>query len=352
MGSPLTVLVVDDSAVSRRLLAGVLAEDPDLQVVGQARDGHEAVRMAERLRPDVITMDIHMPDMDGFETARRIMESSPRPIVIVSADYDPHDVARSFRALEAGALTVLPKPHSAGTDTFPRRAAELIEVVKLMAGVNVFRRHARPGRSGGPLLPATSANGAPPAEIVAIGASTGGPAALATLLAGLPPNLGVPVLIAQHLARGFDSGLAEWLDTVTDLDVRLAMAGEPLHPGTVLIAPHGSHLGVTRSGSATLSFSDALDGHRPSASYLFSSVARAYGTSALGVILTGMGEDGVSGLIELKGAGGRVLGQDRASCVVYGMPRAARLAGVVDQELPPAILAAAIAAYCRNGLRR
>jgi two-component system, chemotaxis family, protein-glutamate methylesterase/glutaminase len=352
MRSPLKVLVVDDSAVSRRLLATVLDGDPELQVVGEARDGREAMRMAEQLRPDVITMDIHMPDMDGFETTRRIMESSPRPIVIVSADYDPQDVARSFHALEAGALTVLPKPHGAGTETFSDRAAELIEVVKLMAGVNVFRRHARPGRKGGMLYPAPSLNGAPPAEIVAIGASTGGPAALATLLQGLPPDLGVPVLIAQHLARGFDSGLAEWLDTVTDLDVRLAMAGEPLHAGTVLVAPHGSHLGVTRSGRATLSFSEPLGGHRPSVSYLFSSVARAYGASALGVILTGMGEDGVAGLIELKGAGGRVLGQDRASCVVYGMPRAALRAGVVDQELPPATLAAAIAAYCRLGRRR
>jgi two-component system chemotaxis response regulator CheB len=351
MGSPLKVLVVDDSAVSRRLLASVLAGDPELQVVGEARDGREAVRMAERLRPDVITMDIHMPDMDGFETTRRIMESSPRPIVIVSADYDPRDVARSFRALEAGALTVLPKPHNAGSGTFSDRTAELIETVKLMAGVNVFRRRARPGSNGRALFP-TSSNAVPPSEIVAIGASTGGPAALATLLEGLPRDLGVPVLITQHLARGFDTGLAEWLDTVTDLDVRLAMAGEPLHPGTVLIAPSGSHLGVTSAGRAALSFSEALDGHRPSVSYLFSSVARAYGASALGVILTGMGEDGVSGLIELKGAGGRVLGQDQASCVVYGMPRAALRAGVVDLELPPATLAAAVAAYCRGAPRR
>jgi two-component system chemotaxis response regulator CheB len=348
MGSPFKVLVVDDSAVARRLLATVLGEDPELQVVGEARDGGEAVRLAERLRPDVITMDIHMPDMDGFETTRRIMESSPRPIVIVSADYDAQDVARSFHALEAGALTVLPKPN--GTDY--ERVAGLIQTVKLMADVKVFRRHARPGRNGGALFPAPTPSGAPPAEIIAIGASTGGPAALATLLGGLPPNLNVPVLVTQHLARGFDAGLAEWLDTVTDLDVRLAMAGEPLHPGTVLLAPHGSHLGVTRSGRATLSFSDAIGGHRPSATYLFSSVARAYGASSLGVILTGMGEDGVAGLIELKAAGGRVLGQDRASCVVYGMPRAARRAGVVDQELPPATLAAAIAAYCRPGRRR
>jgi two-component system, chemotaxis family, protein-glutamate methylesterase/glutaminase len=320
--------------------------------VSKARDGGEAMVLSERLRPDVITMDIHMPDMDGFETTRRIMESSPRPIVIVSADYDPHDVARSFTVLEAGALTVLPKPHGAGSEEFEEHASRLVEVVKLMAGVNVFRRHNRPSRNGRAAFSPPSSNSAPPAEIVAIGASTGGPAALATLLRGLPSTLNAPVLVAQHMARGFDAGLAEWLDTVTNLDVRLAMAGEPLHPGTVLIAPHGSHLGVTRTGRATLSFSEAVGGHRPSASYLFSSVARVFGAAALGVILTGMGEDGVSGLIELKAAGGRVLGQDRESCVVYGMPRAARRAGVVDQELPPATLAAAIKAYCRPAGRR
>jgi two-component system, chemotaxis family, protein-glutamate methylesterase/glutaminase len=340
----LKVLVVDDSAVSRRLLSSVLAGDPDVQVVGEAGDGGQAVRMARMLEPDVITMDIHMPDMDGFETTRRIMEQSPRPIVIVSADYDAEDVARSFRALEAGALTVLPKPKYVGDVRSSERVAEFVATVKLMAGVKVFRRRSRGSGNGVATPPPVP--GSTRAEIVAIGASTGGPAALATLLSGLPAEFPAPILVAQHLARGFDEGLAEWLDGVSALDVRLAMAGEPLHAGTVLIAPHGAHLGVTRSGRATLSFSDPVGGHRPSATYLFRSVAHAYRGAGLGVIMTGMGEDGVAGLTDLKGAGGRVLGQDESTCVVYGMPGAAHRAGVVDRELPLGALAKAMVACC------
>lgn len=345
----LKVLVVDDSAVSRRLLSSVLSGDPELEVVGEARDGGQAVEMAGSLKPDVITMDIHMPDMDGFETTRRIMEQSPRPIVIVSADYDPEDVARSFKALEAGALTVLPKPKYMGDVRSSERVAEFVATVKLMAGVKVFRRHSRRARNGAAASPPLP--GSTGAEIVAIGASTGGPAALATLLGGLPADFPAPILVAQHLARGFDHGLAEWLDGVTDLDVRVAMAGEPLSAGTVLIAPHGAHLGVTRSGRATLSLSEPVGAHRPSATYLFRSVARAYRGAGLGVIMTGMGDDGVAGLEDLKGAGGRVLGQDETSCVVYGMPRAARRAGVVDREFPLGALAGAIVACCAGSPR-
>jgi two-component system chemotaxis response regulator CheB len=347
MPAAVRVLVVDDSALSRRHLCSVLTGDPELQVVGEAHDGGEAVAMVESLEPDVITMDIHMPDMDGFETTRRIMERSPRPIVIVSADFDPNDVVRSFRALEAGALTVLPKPRYAGDESSSERVAEFVQTVKLMATVKVFERHSRVQHP----LPVRQVRGTQPAEIVAIGASTGGPAALATLLGVLPFDFPIPIVVAQHVARGFDAGLVRWLDGVCELDVRLAMAGEPLHGRTVLIAPHGVHLGVTRSGRATLSYSEPVGGHRPSATYLFHSVARAYGPAGLGVIMTGMGTDGIAGLEAMKSAGGRVLGQDEASCVVYGMPRAAQQAGIVDREMAPQALAKAIVALTERSPR-
>jgi two-component system chemotaxis response regulator CheB len=294
------VLVVDDSEVARRLLIGILNADPGLEVVGEAATGEEAYAKATRLKPDVITMDLHMPAMNGFQTTRKIMEDSPRPIVIVSSDHNASEVARSFEALEAGALTVLRKPEL-NADGNGVQLRELTETVKLMAGVKVFRR--RKGRRRRVPEPAPLAR-FDEIEIVAIGSSTGGPAALRTILETLPSTLPVPV-----------DGL------------------RPL-PGDVLIAPHGLHLGVTKDRRVRLSEARPIGGHRPAATYLFDSVARIYGPSALGVILTGMGEDGTAGLHALKAAGGRVLGQDEATCVVYGMPRAALQAGLVDESLP------------------
>jgi two-component system chemotaxis response regulator CheB len=326
----LRVLVVDDSEVARRLLISILTADADLKVVGEAATGEEAYEQARRLKPDVITMDLHMPTMDGLETTRKIMEDSPRPIVIVSSDRNAAHVTGSFEALEAGALTVLRKPELNG-DGDRSQLLELTETVKLMAGVKVFRRRKfRRRRSATP--PAFSRHDE--IEIVAIGASTGGPAALRTILETLPPTMPVPILVAQHLAKGFDRGLAEWLNSVSELRVTLALDGMRPLPGDVLIAPCGLHLGVDKDRRVRLSDARPIGGHRPSATYMFDSVARVYGPRALGVILTGMGDDGTAGLQALKAAGATVLAQDEATCVVYGMPRAALRAGVVDETLP------------------
>ena len=326
----LGVLVVDDSEVARRLLAGIINSDSELEVVGEAASGEEACELATRLQPDVITMDIHMPAMNGFQTTRKIMEESPRPIVIVSSDSNASDVARSFEALEAGALTVLRKPELNGNGD-RAQVEELTQTVKLMAGVKVFRRRRSRGRRA-PLPPPTERRTG--IEAVAIGSSTGGPAALRTILETLPTTLPAPILVAQHLAQGFDRGLAEWLDSVSNLRVRLAKDGIRPLPGDVLIAPYGLHLGIDRDRRVKLSDARPIRGHRPAATYLFESVARVYGSGALGVILTGMGEDGTAGLQALKATGARVLAQDEATCVVYGMPGAALRAGVVDESLP------------------
>jgi two-component system, chemotaxis family, protein-glutamate methylesterase/glutaminase len=341
------VLVVDDSPVARRLLVSVLSRDGGLEVVGEATNGAEALRLAERLRPDVITMDVQMPGVDGLQATRRIMERHPAPIVVVSGGHDPADLAHSVRALEAGALAALRKPVGPGDPGFAAEAADLVRTVKLMAEVRVFRR--RPAATpAGRRHPAGSGNGARPAprlaaELVAVGASTGGPAALAAILRALPIPLPVPLLVVQHITPGFDAALASWLEETTPPRVRLAADGQPLSPGEVLIAPADAHLGLSGTGQVELRSGPPLGGHRPSASHLFSSVARVVGRPAVGVILTGMGRDGATGLVELRRAGGLVLAQDEASCVVPGMPAAAVAAGAVDEVVPLGELPARIA---------
>lgn len=337
------VLVADDSATFRALLCRVFDADPSLKVVGEARDGREAIELAKRLKPDVITMDVHMPITDGFEAIRRIMETVPRPIVVVSGALDPRDVKAAFRAIEAGALAVVGKPVAPNHPGFDSAVREILDTVKLMSGVKVVRRRGTRTPSA-PNLPRGPRR---PVELVAIGASTGGPAALETILRDLPADLPAPVVVVQHITGGFEQGLVDWLQGVTPLYVRLAAARLPLRPGEVVISETSRHLLVSRDGSR-LGKNDLVDGHCPSASVLFSSVASSWGEKALGVILTGMGRDGTSGLRELKQAGGTVIAQDAATSVVHGMPAAAEKAGVVDHVLPLEGIAAAIKRLCRH----
>ncbi len=333
------VLVAEDSPTARDLLVRILESDPAIRVVGQAADGVEAVALARTLRPDLITMDLAMPRMDGRAATIEIMITAPTPIVIVTAGTRRGEVAGSLEMLALGALDVLRKPPDPGSPGFAREARHLVATVKAMAGVKVVRRwRLAPARR---IAPAAAPGRA---RAVALAASTGGPPALRRILEGLPCHFAAPVLVVQHIPPGFAEGLAAWLDGLGPLRVKLAEEGEPLRPGTVLVAPDHRHLGVGPDGRATLADAPPVDGFRPSATHLFDSVARAYGEAAVGVILTGMGVDGVRGLRTLHRLGGLVFAQDEPSSVVFGMPGAAIEAGVVDVVLGLDEIAARLAA--------
>jgi two-component system chemotaxis response regulator CheB len=335
------VLVVDDSPTVRELLVRMLQSDPGIRVIGMARDGEEAVRLTGQLHPDVITMDIRMPRMDGFQATKRIMQSVPTPIVVVSASVESEELKITFNAIRAGALTVVEKPSGPAGPAFETIRTQLLTTVKLMAGVKVVRRWAT-----GMLRPPTVAPLPKPTDVrtavVAIAASTGGPGALYQVLHDLPADFPVPILIVQHIARGFGQGMVDWLRGATPLRVTTAQPGDVLQAGRVLVSPDDHHLEVSRDRRVVLRPKRSEKELCPSADILFEAVAHAFGPGTLGVILTGMGRDGVEGLRVLKAAGGRVLAQDERSCVVFGMPKEAIEAGVADKVVSLEQMARAI----------
>lgn len=332
------VLVVEDSPTVRDFLIHLLGSDPAIQVVGTAGNGEEALEAAIRYRPDVITMDIRMPKMDGLEATRRIMETRPIPIVIVSGNVDPTEATMTFRAMEAGALAVIPRPDGIGHPRHEISKRELLQTVKLMAEVKVIRRwpkaQHRTATSAQP-LPRTVKSAPAKIQLIAIGASTGGPPALQTILSGLPKGLPVPVLIVQHIATGFVEGFMEWLNRSSRLPVHIAMQDEYVHPGHAYVAPDGVQMGISRNGTIALSLVKAENGHCPSVSYLFRSVTNAYGTNAVGVLLTGMGHDGAAELKLLREKGAVTIAQDKESSIVHGMPGVAIGMGAAAYVLSP-----------------
>ncbi|MHB0972396.1 MAG: chemotaxis-specific protein-glutamate methyltransferase CheB [Thermoanaerobaculia bacterium] len=345
------VLVVDDSPVTREFLVHILGADPAIQVVGTANDGEEALETVERLRPDVITMDIHMPKVDGLEATRRIMETYPTPIVIVSGSTDPHEVATTFRAMEAGALAVLRRPAGIGHPDHEATARELVRTVKLMSEVRVVRRWPRVRREIPVPGPPEPVVGLTPAgvRVVAIGASTGGPPVVQTILRGLPTDFPAPVLIVQHMAAGFTAGFIEWLAQSSRLPVHLAMHGETMLPGHVYVAPDGLQMKVERGGTIVLARDEPENGLCPSVSYLFRSLAEVYGGRAVAGLLTGMGRDGAEELKLLRGKGAVTFAQDKESSVVHGMPGEAIKLDAATLVLPPEKIAAVLTSLANRG---
>lgn len=341
------VLVVEDSAVVREFLVHLLGSKHGLHVVGTATNGEEALEAVKRWRPDVITMDIHMPRMNGYEATRRIMETFPTPIVVVSGSWDREEVATSFRAMEAGALAVMPRPPGMGHPDHEAMASNLLQTVRLMAEVKVVRRWARSRReaASAPLNLNPEKPGQIPAEAqaVAIGASTGGPLVLQAILSRLPREFPVPIFVVQHMAAGFMHGFVEWLAQSATLPVAIAEHGQEALPGRVYVAPDGYHMQVQRGGRISLTSDPPEYGLRPSVSVLFRSIAEAYGRRSVGVLLTGMGKDGAAELKGMKEKGAITIVQDRETSVVHGMPGEAISIDAASYVLSPEQIAAALA---------
>jgi len=341
--TPIKVFVVDDSAFMRRMITAMLEEDPQIRVVGYAREGKEALEKIQRLKPDVVTLDVEMPGLGGIETLKALMDIQPLPVVMLSA-VTTAGAQITLRALELGAVDFVPKPEKRGDIVL--LAQELRAKVKMAAGVPVDRIERQRALCGGRPCPEIQAAPLSPAAVtgkrqismVAIGTSTGGPAALAEVFKSLPAGLDAAVIVAQHMPPGFTKSLANRLNDLGNLPVKEAEDGEPVEKGKALIAPAGFQTEVEeRNGRVQVRVSEKTNYQtlfRPSVDVLFLSVARVYGPHALGVIMTGMGSDGTKGLKAIKEASGYVIAQDEASCIVYGMPKSAVEAGVVDKVVP------------------
>jgi two-component system, chemotaxis family, protein-glutamate methylesterase/glutaminase len=317
------VLVAEDSLTQRQLIEAVLSSDPEIEVIAKAANGREAVELAIRTRPDVVVMDIRMPELDGFEATKLIMASVPIPRVIISHHYDVREVTVAMQALRAGALSVLSKPADPRAADFQERSLQLVRTVKAIARIQLPAPAILPGR-----LAAASQ----PAKVIAMAASTGGPPALHRIFSELPATFNLPILLVQHISRGFCEGFAAWLNSVATIRVKVAEQGEALVGGAAYLAPDDLHLGV-EAGRIRLSSEEPVKGFRPSASLLFRSVAKAFGDAGAAIVLTGMGEDGVEGLRELREARGQVIAQDKESSVFFGMPGAVIAAGLATEVL-------------------
>ncbi len=342
------VLVAEDSSVASELIMHILTSDPEIRVTDVVNNGMEAIQSIKKNKPDIVTMDINMPGMDGFEATRTIMETDPLPIIIVTGRTDMSELEMSFRAIEAGALAVLPKPHGIGHPDYAANAEQLITTVKLMSEIRVVRRWMRTAaakvRATGevvdsiPILPADI-------RVVAMGASTGGPPVIEKILSSLPPDFSAPVLIVQHMAPGFIQGFVEWLGQTSALPVHIAFNGSIVRPGHVYFAPDGSQMKVDADGRIACTGDAPENGLRPSISYLLRSVAKVFGKKAAGVLLTGMGKDGAEELRMMREKGAFTIAQDEESSAVFGIPGEAVRLRAASYVLPPGKIAEVLARF-------
>lgn len=342
------VLVVDDSALMRKLIPQMLAADEQIDVVGTAMDGSFCLKKIEELNPNVVTLDLEMPGMNGIDTLKEIMRRHPVPVIVFSS-HSTEGASVTMKALGLGAFDFLTKPKDAASH-MAETARELIAKVKAAAECKLKPR-VLPGTPPRPEKPPLSAAGAA-SKIVGIGVSTGGPQALEYLLSQLPGDFPGSIVIVQHMPDGFTDMFARRLDEICALRVKEAQSGDILQPGRVLICPGSRHLRVKRmplSDIAVLTDEERVNGHRPSADVLLRSLAEEFKTSAVGVLMTGMGDDGAEGLGAIKKSGGLTIAQSEESCVVYGMPKAAIERGYALRVVNLEGIAAALQAACGRG---
>lgn len=337
------VLIVDDSATARAVLRDILESDPGIDVIDSASDAFTARDKIVQLRPDVICLDVEMPRMDGITFLKKLMHYMPIPVVMVSS-LTQNGARTTFEALEAGAVDFVPKPHSHIYDGKEQMRDELIAKIKAAAKAKVYQRTLENVPQANMTSLSETTN-----KILAIGASTGGTEAIKDVLMGLPRNAPGTVIV-QHMPANFTGPFAERLNGLCAMEVREARNGDSIVPGVALIAPGDYHMVVRRSGAryyVEIGSGEKVSGHRPSVDVLFHSVAKIVGSNAIGVLLTGMGADGARGLLSLRNAGGRTIGQDERSCVVYGMPKVAYDIGGVEKQLPLLNIANEIIAMVR-----
>lgn len=314
------VLIAEDSLVDREYLSYILCQEADIEVLSVAKDGKEAVELSQTLKPDVIVMDIHMPKMDGFQATRKIMETNPVPIIIISSSDVTNDTI-PFLALKAGAVTVLAKPYAIGHPEQKESSQELVQKIRLMSQIRVIKRvgekdNILPKKVISKPISSPLAN----IDLVVIGASTGGPPVIQKILSELPTNFAPAILIVQHISVGFTKMFVEWLKVSSKLPCKIANHNESVLLGQVYIAPDNFHMQITPEKKISLTNDPTENGLRPAVSCLFRSVASSFVSNSLGILLTGMGKDGAAELKLMKDKGAITVAQDEASSVVYGMP--------------------------------
>ncbi len=319
-------LVVDDSPFARELIMDILSTDKEIKVVGEAANGMEATQKVRDLKPDIVTIDIEMPVMNGIDAIEEIMAANAVPILVVTTR---GDAKTAYDAISRGALDIVVKP-----DVSREGAREFIDKIKLLSRIKVITHIRRKALREVTPVEKLSFGGGEIDRVVAIAASTGGPEALSIILSSLPAGFPCPVVIAQHISDGFVAGMAEWLRKLSKLSVKSPAEGEPLLPGTVYIAPSETHMEIT--GAKTIMFAERQekDIYHPSCDRLLLSAARVFGPRCIGVILTGMGSDGASGMEKIRKAGGITIAQDERTSIVFGMPKIAIEKGCIDKVLP------------------
>lgn len=330
----ITVLVVDDSAIIRDAIINALESDNAIKVIGTAANGKEAIDLVPQLKPDIITMDIVMPIMNGLDATKHIMAYHPTPILVITSLLSK-DMEIAFKSLTSGALDVIERPSiSELSNPTSKIRKQLIDKIKILANVKVITHlEGRVIKKEKPQLVPTKEE-IKKFQIIAIASSTGGPKTLRNILSKLPVNFPIPIVIVQHISEGFTKGLVDWWDSECRIKIQEGKDAERLCEGVVYVSPSFVHMTVTKGGRIRLEDTPPVGGHKPAANVLLSSVAEAYPQSAIGVILTGMGDDGAIGIKAIKEAGGFTIAQDEASCAIFGMPKVAIEMGVVDKVVP------------------